>query len=290
MVTLSDLPEELERCNSMRYHELALQRWLNQNFHVTEGYPVPVVYTAPMDAFSHFRELWSQDNNPFLYLLDIKDKGGKPLYEPHPSPPRYPIISVHRKGWRPRVGQNYSCRQWRRLSWPTVVSSGTVVRQDLGNVLVAQMPMAWDFLYQVDFFCLRPDTLAAFIKHFMWKLYRTGGQTPQTWVTVAYPFYGHLFARTWLEGDITPMMPETPDNEVNVEYRVSLSLVMEGWEVDINIREVPTVWKMVVNDKEEVSPGVLETVYTKTVDLRTPGVVTNQVLAGRANVPPFGKK
>ena len=71
---------------SMRYHELALQRWLNRVFQVREGYAIPVVFTSPMDAFSQFRQLWSRDNNPFNYLLDLKDANGTPLYEPFPSP------------------------------------------------------------------------------------------------------------------------------------------------------------------------------------------------------------
>jgi hypothetical protein len=285
-VELSDTgaPSDL---SAMRWHELGLQRWLNDNFQVAAGYPVPVVYTAPMDAFSHFKELWAQDNNPFTYLLGIKDKNGTPLYEPHPSPPRYPIFSVHRKGWRMRTNQNYSIHNWRHLGWPTIPTSGTITRQDLSHIMVARMPMAWDFLYQLDFFCLRPDTLAAFIKHFMWKLRRTGGLQPQTWVTIAYPFYGLMFARLGLDGDIQSMMPDTPDNEANVEYHVSMNLVMEGWEVDLDIQEVPALWTLVGQARMEVSPGVLETVYTKAANLRTTRN-TNPVMAGRANLPPFG--
>jgi hypothetical protein len=273
----------------MRVHELALQRWLNQNFYVTEGYPVPVVFTAPMDAFAHFQNLWARDNNPFTYLLAAKDSAGTPLYEPHPSPARYPIISVHRRGWRPRVGQNYSTHSWRHLGWPTIVSSGTVVRQDLANVLVSRMPQAWDFMFQVDFFCLRPDTLAIFVAHMMRKLYRTGGATPQTWLAVAHPFYGSMLSRMYLDGDITNLTPDEPNNDVNVEHRISLSFVVEGWVPDINIQEVPVVWGVVFNERAEISPDSLETVYTQLVDLHNHENAVNPVMATRPNVPKFGQ-
>lgn len=292
LVELTDTGSQSD-LSAMRYHELALQRWLNQNFFVTQGYPVPAVYTAPMDAYSHFNQLWADANNPFAYLLQAKDKNGTPLYEPYPAPARYPIFSIHRKGWRPRSWQNYSIHRWRHLGWPTLVSSGTIVRQDLASVMVARMPQAWDFMYQLDFFCRRPDTLAVFVKHMMTKLYRTGGEVPQTWIAVAYPFYGLHFARMRLEGDMAYVTPAEPNNDFNVEYRVSMSLVVEGWEPDIDIQEIPVVWRLVANLKAPtvVDPDVLETIYSKTVELRSTGTNTpntNQVLAGRENVPPFG--
>ena len=112
---------------SMRYHELALQAWLNVWAVVRVGYPVPVIFAAPMDAFSQFEQLWAQDTNPFRYLFDLKDAKGTPLYEPFPSPMRYPIISVYRKGWKYRMYQNFSIHRWRQINWPTVSDTGTTL-------------------------------------------------------------------------------------------------------------------------------------------------------------------
>ena len=103
----------------MRYHELALQRWLNKIFLLRWGVPVPVVFTSPMDAFSLFSQLWSEANNPFQYLLNIKDEKGAPLYQPYPQPVRYPVISVYRKGWKYRQYQNFSIHRMRWINWPS---------------------------------------------------------------------------------------------------------------------------------------------------------------------------
>lgn len=286
MVELTDNGSPSDR-NGMRYHELALQRWLNLNFHVVAGYPVPVVFTAPMDAFSYYSKMWATENSPFAYLYNAKDSAGNPLYEPYPAPARYPIISVHRRGWRIRQSQNYSIHRWRRLGWTTRFTSGTNLRDDIGNVLTAQMPQAVDFLYQIDFFCLRPDTLAVFVKHFMQKCRRTGGQNFQTWITVAYPFYGQLFSRLFVDGELAPMMPEE-GGDTNQEYRVSIPVVVEGWEPDVVIQEEPVFWTLVVNGKtpSAVSPGELETVYTASVDMRS-SQLTNNVMASRDNLPPY---
>jgi len=272
----------------IRYHELALQRWLNQNFFVVDGYPVPVVFTSPMDAYSHFKELWaSASGNPFEYLLDAKDPNGTPIYRPHPAPPAYPLFSIHRRDIRWRKDQAYSIHRWRHLSWPTSVTSGTNLRDQLGNVAVARMPMAWDFEFQLDFFCLRPDTMAVYVEHFMRTMYRAGG-TPQTWLTVAYPYYGHMFARTSLQGDaLRQMTPEAAADGQPVVFRVSATLTMEGWVPDIKIEVVPAFWNLVLTGKTEVSPGVLETVYTRTYDLRSQDI-TNPVMAAREDtLPPY---
>ena len=63
----------------MRVHELALARWLHQNFQTRPGYPTPVVFATPMDAFAEFDRLFASANNPFAYLL--KDVNGKKIGE-----------------------------------------------------------------------------------------------------------------------------------------------------------------------------------------------------------------
>src|SRR3974390_3038558 len=88
---------------SMRYHELALAAWLNQKFILRQGYPIPVVFASPMDAFTKLQNLWKLEKNPFSYLFNLVDDKGTPLYEPYPAVPRYPLLSVMRKGWKYRT-------------------------------------------------------------------------------------------------------------------------------------------------------------------------------------------
>lgn len=274
--------------NGQRYHELALARWFNNNFYVMEGYPVPVLFTPPMDAYSHFAELWSNAaGNPFAYILDAKDDCGKPLYQPHPAPAPYPIISIHRKSNRWRSEQSYSIHRWRRLSWVTEVTSGTNTLDQLARVAQAQMPMGWDYVFQVDFHCLRPDTAAKWIEHLMRKMRRAGG-TPQTWITCTYPYYGRLFARTYIQdGSVQHMTPEaSPDAQITI-YRTTVNLVVEGWVPDIQIELVPAFWTLVLNMKYAVAPGVLETLYSEETDLRS-NQITNPVMMDpeRGSLPP----
>lgn len=260
----------------MRYHELALQRWLNTWAIVREGYPIPVVYSSPMDAFGHFSTLWQRDKNPFTYLLDLKDSNGKPLYEPHPSPARYPVISVHRRGWQYRTSQNFSIHRWRHINWPTVSDSGTVVsgkeqmgtgltQRDLGEVTTARRPMAWDYRFQVDHFCNRPDTQAFFIEQFMQQMWRTGG-VPQTWINVPFPGYGDMLVRLYLDGGIENMTPEEVPDGKYTEFRTSFQLVVEGFDVDIRYKVYPALWYLIVGTGGEVSPDQLQVVFTD--DLR----------------------
>ena len=177
-----------------RVHELALQNWFYRNFFVMEGYPVPVVFATPMDAFSVFANLWKAEHNPFKYLLDAKDCEGTPLYEPYPSPVRYPLISVKKLGWTPRINQSYGIHRWRHMGYPTTSTVnavkpgevGGLTQNDLGNVMTSTMPTAWDFRYQIDHFCTRPDTQAIFVHRVMRTMVIAGGAM-QTWIRVVYP-------------------------------------------------------------------------------------------------------
>lgn len=265
----------------MRVHELALQSWLYRTFQVREGYPVPVVFSTPMDAFGHFKNLWADDKNPFKYLLDAKDETGKPLYEPHPSPVRYPLISVYRRGWKFRTQQNFSIHRY-KLTWPTVAPD--VTRCQLGNAQVSRMPMAWDYRFQIDHFCMRPDTQAGFVEKLMWEFWRTGG-TAQTWIPVAYPGWGYRLARLYLEGDsIESTTPEEPPDEKNVEFRTTLNITVEGFAVDLDWRTVPALWTLVLRGGSPLSPESLFELYR--VDLRVGG--ENPTLAYREDVPAPG--
>ena len=251
-----------------------------------------------MDAFSAFQQLWADENNPFSYLFNLKDKNGTPLYEPYPSPVRYPVISVHRKGWKYRQYQNFSIHRWRHINWPTVANTGTEVygpqadgwdihKCGLGNVTTSRMPMAWDYKFQIDHFCNRPDTQAFFVEQLMQTFWRTGGTVPQTWINVPYPGWGNRRVRLYLEGDIESMTPEEPEEGKNVEFRTSFTIVVEGFDIDLRYEIYPALWKIIMRMGAVAPIELEEAVYmTKTVDVRING--DNPSIEVRANVPSWG--
>jgi hypothetical protein len=266
---------------SMRYHELAVQRWLNRLFVVREGYPVPVVFATPMDAYAQFTRLWSAANNPFQYLLNAVNEDGTPLYEPYPAQVKYPLLSVYRKGFKFRPYQNFSIHNFRHINWPTV--SKDVCRSQLGNVTTSRMPMAWDFKYQIDYFCLRPDTQAFFIEKLMWEFYKTGA-VPQTWIVVDYPVWGRQLVRVYLDGDIENATPEEPEADKIVEFKTTCNIVVEGFSLDLAFEVYPALWELIVGEGS-IDPATLERGFTPVadVDLRFNG--TNQTMIDRTNVP-----
>lgn len=265
----------------MRYHELALQRWLNRLFIVREGYPVPVVFATPMDAFSQFTRLWSEANNPFQYLLNATNEDGTPLYQPYPAPVRYPLLSVYRKGFKYRAYQNFSIHKFRHINWPTV--SDDVGRCELGNVTTSKMPMAWDYRFQIDFFCNRPDTQAFFVEKMMREMYKTGG-TPQTWIAVDYPAWGRQLIRVYIDGDIENSTPEEPEADHNVEFRTTVNLVIEGFSLDLNFQVEPAFWHLIFGNAS-VDPETLQRAFTplREEDVRIRD--NNVTLLDRENVP-----
>lgn len=269
--------------DAMRWHELALQRWCYLNFLIADGYPVPVLFSAPMDAFSQFKNLWKSDTNPFKYLLDLRDANGTPVYAPYPEPPKYPLISIHRKGWAYRSNQNYSYKRWRRIAWPTV--SHDVVKQDLGTVATSKMPAAWNFKFQIDHFCLRPETQSTFITNVMRTFWRSGGQ-PQTWLNVEYPGHFNLKnVRMFIDGDVDSVTPPEPQKEQMVEYRTSFNLVIEGYAPDLNYELFPAIWTFVVNGRMPGNSYELDQLFTQRTDMRAPDAMGNPVLDSRDNVP-----
>lgn len=264
-----------------RWHELALQQWFHSRFFVRAGYPVPIIFAAPMDAFGQFEKLWKSDKNPFDYLLEVKGDDGKPIYT-HPSNQVYPLISISPKGWSFRPQQNFSVRRWRRVNWPSVADD--VARKDLGTVTQSMMPAAWNFKFQVDHFCLRPDTQAHYIHQAMINLTRGGGN-PQTWLPVIYPnWWGPRWVRMYLDGDIQNMTADEPAEGAHTEYRTSFNLVIEGYVPDYYYSEVPAMWKLVFNSSYTPSPGELEAVFSEVFDLRS--VHGNDVFARRTATLP----
>lgn len=267
----------------MRYHELALQRWLYSTFFVRTGYPIPVVFSTPMDAFGNFNELFGKNDGPFAYLFNLKDDQGKPLYEPHPSNLRYPLISVFRRTWRMRVDQSYGLHQFRHMNWPTV--SDTPDRSDLGNVSVSFRPMGWDFRFQIDHYAMRPDTQAYFLST-LFRVFAVGGGTPQTWVPIYFPALGWQKIRLYIDGDVENSTKEEPDDQKHMEFRTTLNLVLEGYSIDQNIQIVPALWKLILRSSQQsASPAELTAAVDEqeTIDLRLNEA--NPTLDSRPNVP-----
>lgn len=280
------MDEQLE-LTAIRIHELAIQRWLYDNFHVKEGYPVPVVFSGQMDAFANFKNLWKQDSNPFRYLLEIKDADGKPLYEPYPSVPRYPLISVHRRNSSYRTQQNYSIHYDRKYDWPTISGAEDgLTAPDLGRVRTVRYPQAWNFNYQIDHMCMRPDTQAFFMQRMM-KLFWRGGGSPQAWIQANYPGWGEQYIRVVMTGDIENLTPPEPADGGNVEYRTGIQISVEGYVHDAYPVTWPTFWTLVVG----TTPLNLDQLYVVTAPTQTNTIDekegdTSFVFQGRDNPPP----
>jgi hypothetical protein len=248
----------------MRVHEMAIQYWLNHLFQVAAGYPVPVIFAPVMDAYGLLQNLWKDPNNPFKYLLQVKDEKGTPLYEPYPANIRYPLLSVQRKSWAFRNSQNYTLHPERIYGWQTDVENPT--RNDMAYVVQRQRPMAWDLTYQIDFLCLRPDTQAYFLEVLMGEFWRSGGPEPQTWIQVPYPkWFGDQAVRVRLPSGIQNMTQEAPQPNSITEYRTSISIVVEGYKLDSDFDVVPAFWSLVENYTS--IPGQVE--FTETTDLRS---------------------
>lgn len=234
-----------------------------------------------MDAFSLFSKLWSEANNPFKYLLDVKDECGNPVYQPHPQPVRYPIISVYRKGWHLRNYQNFSIHRMRWINYPTVSDaaelhdSGThqqgteLTLCKLGDVTTSRFPMAFDYRFQIDHFCNRPDTQSFFLSQLFREFWRTGGPQMQTWIKVSYPGFGDKLVRLYIDGDVDNLTPEEPEEGKNVEFRTSFTVVLEGYDLDLNYKIYPALWSLMLR-YGSAPPEALNSAFefTGTVDLR----------------------
>jgi hypothetical protein len=260
-----------------RYHDFAVQRWFDSHFFVREGYPIPMVFTSPMDAWSHYEKAWRSEENPFRHLLQIG-------YSPSPAPPRYPLINCHKKGWKLRKNQAFGTSRWRKVNWPTV--SDDVTKCDLGNVTQADMPMGLDFTYDITHWSTNPESQNRFIdsvyRHFAPS---TSGDL-QTWIIAAYPGYGLQAIRAYIpDGQIENGTEQSGDGK-QIEYVTQFTLIVEGFSVDTRFRIVPTLHKIIF--KELVPPGELEEAYNEIYreDLRIYGV--NDELNRRPNVPAAG--
>lgn len=272
---------------SVRVHAVALARWFNANFEVTAGYPIPVIHATPMDAFSKFNLLWSSANNPFAYLNEINS--------PHvdPANPRFPLINVSFQGMQLRPEQNYGSRTFRRIDWRSVSdeSQGLTIN-DLGYVTQARYPQAWNYQYQVDFWCLRPDTQAIFIDQ-LTSRFKFGGGTAQAFISVVYPGYiGWVTCRSFLDGGAIRDATEKDPGESVLKFRTTFNLTVEGWKPDLDVSYVPTLWYEVFGNAATTAANLAAyyDMHSNTryaVDLRASGV-NPVVVSRRATMPANG--
>lgn len=266
----------------MRYHELALQRWFYSTFFVREGFPIPVVFSTPMDAFGNFSQLWKSDKNPFKYLYDLKDEKGTPLYEPYPSTLRYPLISVFRRNWQYRAEQSFGLHQFRHMNWPTVDKD--VGKCDLGWVTTSFRPNAWDYRFQVDHFCMRPDTQAYFVETLM-RSFATGGGTSQAWMTIRFPVLGFQRIRMYIDGNIENTTKEEPEDQNNVEFRTTFTLCVEGYSIDQDVQFVPALWNLLMRSTA-AAPEELVKLFNEEVSVDLRFQDNNPTLDSRSDIPP----
>lgn len=263
---------------SVRIHEIAVLNFLNRAFQVAEGYAVPVVFASPTDAFSTFKSLWDRPDSPFANLFQLRDSQGKPIYEPGQSNIRYPLISVERKSWKPRIEQSWGTKRFR---YPGYLSAaGSLTRNDLATIAQVEMPTAWDFTFNIEHYCMHPDTHAIFI-HKLMRLFRFTGGSPQTWIPISYQDYfgkDHKTVRCYISGDIQDLSDQNIGDSFK-EYRCGFTLVVEGYNTATDVEIHPVVWNQItriVSEGSEVLAEISE-------DLRTTG--TNLVFNSLPNLP-----
>lgn len=265
-----------------RIHELALQRWFYTNFFLEKGeYPIPVIFKTPRLAFAEFDKLFqsaTNPENPFHYLTKSKV---------YPSQVKYPLITVRRTGSQYRASQSYSIHRFRRVAWPTVADN--VARKDLATASQAQMPSAWDFTWQVSFFCRMPQTQAYFDSRLHSALKVSAGAA-QTFIVARYPHHhGPQYLRLYLTGGIDSIIPDEL-NEQTVEYQSSFNLVMEGYNAFYDLQYYPSFWALALGN-DPLSQGSLNTVFdfnevAVTEDLRDAAI--NPVLDSAIIIPSAG--
>jgi hypothetical protein len=254
---------------SMRVHELAVMHWLNERFLVADGYSMPVLFSKPMSAYSDFRKLWSQKGGPFEYLLNAKDREGKPLYQPHPAPPAYPLLTINRIGWRFDPQRNFGSQWFRPAGWATVEKNAT--KRSLAVVREQRMPQAWDYRIQVDHYAMRPDQQAHFIQELQLGWFPSAS-IPNTWIKAVYPnIFGKKLIRVIQDGDITDSTEEEPADNYRV-YRTTVNLTVQGWVPDPDFIYVNAFW-VEAERAIAIPPDQLNQVFspelTQTADLRS---------------------
>jgi hypothetical protein len=181
--------------------------------------------------------------------------------------------------------RSYSGRVYRRLGWPTPepeTQPGMTLSQ-LGWVQQARMPLAFDYKYQIDHWCLRPDTQAFYIRQLFKAVNASGGEL-QAYVKTIYPsYYGNALVKLRLDPDVQDSTEKDPvDN--TVKYRTTVNATLEGWAIDQTIYVTPTLWT-ISSMSIAFDPNQLDMVYLmNSTDLRP--YQQNPVLGLRQNLPP----
>jgi len=258
----------------MRIHELALTNWCYSRFHVSQGVPIPVIISTPSEAFADFTSLWEKNQNGFNYLYQAKDSNGTPLYRPFPEPPKFPLITIKRDKWTHNPKRSFSLYWQRYAGWPSVASNKAyqtpgqqvdLPKADLGTVLQQRRPSGWDFSFQIDHYCSRPDTHAYFINQWMKAMTITSSQ-PQRWIDCAYPgLLGKRLVLLRQVGDISDLTEEEPGENKRI-FRASINVILEGWYVDLDFLKIPAFWVQGLGYQAFTPPETVSEVYDQTVE------------------------
>lgn len=269
----------------VRAHDEAVKRWLNKNFLLIDGYPIPALIANPTDAYAMFVNMWKRDDNPYAYLTDLKDSRGANLYNPSEPGLMYPIISILRSGISYRQNGNFSIHKWRRISYPTV--SNKVSKCDLGTVTTSRMPMGFNFKYQIDFMSTSMYTQAMIVQSLANVLHTTGGNL-RFWIPVVYPgVMGEKLVQSVIDSDnLDNSQEKDPDSDNQIVFRLSIPLTLEGYIPDIEYRREPTLWSVVLNSASTNGLDNVDSPVSVTDDLRKTGINSNSSVEVRENIPP----
>lgn len=269
--------------SAVRLHGYALRRWFYRNFLLREGFPVPVVYAVPMDAFAEFKRLWTTTNS-YDYLKTAAAQANV-----WPQNVVTPLISFSFTGdhYRPDLSSN--SRVNRTYAWLSAGSSTTITRNFLGNVQQVRYSQGADFNFQVDFWCQRPDVQSAFFEQFAQAFRVSSAGERQTWITVPYPVtHGTQTVRLRITSDLsnTNETSAAPDSGI-VLYHTTFTVSIEGYYADRSSIIVPALW-FASFSYDNPAPTSLDAFYSlNTVDLRLSGAV-NPTMALRSHLPPPG--
>jgi hypothetical protein len=245
-----------------------------------------------MDAFSEFRRLWNDPNSPFAYLKAPAITTGRVW----PENTVTPLLSFNFLSSQFLPHLTYASRNNRHQSWPSISTVPEGLRENnLGRINQVRYAQAFDFRFQLDHWCQRPDTQALFLDQLYQAFRESSAGTQQTWIPIPYPpTHGRQMVRMRLEGDPQNMTEatQTAPNDVTVLYHTSCTLIIEGYRPDRNVVTVPTVWYLTLgvnfDGLDNLSPADMNTLYLiNNHDLRADP--DNPIVRLRqATMPPLG--
>jgi hypothetical protein len=254
---------------SVRMHSLALWRWLYACFPIPSvGVPTPVVAARPMDAYGEFDRMRANPNGPFQYLQ-----------QPGvwPANARVPLISFNLLHLAPRPLHSFNLGANRHLGW---VSVGSLTNIDqLSSISQTRYPTAWDFAFQVDFWTYRPDDMARYAEQLQEQFKLTNAGNPSVFIRCVYPG-GTQLIKTYLQGNLD--FPNDGADDKPQTYRLSVTLVMEGWRHDQVVITTPTLWYL--SYAIQLGPGDVNSLSEQ--DLRLRPITNAIVLQRQAQLPP----